>query len=100
MSEPEEGAGGPHLFLRAVPVLVEPALELVREVLGPDGGERTETTGGLDVADDTDDHHGRGLDDGDGLNDLTLVHLCREERKRRERKGGQPAEASLEVAHR
>jgi hypothetical protein len=71
------GVLGEGLLLRPVPVLVESPLELVREVLGPDGGERSESSRGLDVTDDTDDNHGGSLDDGDGLDDLSLVHLCR-----------------------
>merc|ERR1711939_152897 len=69
------GVLGKGLLLGPVPVLVEATLDLVREVLGPDGRERAEAAGSLDVADDTDDDHGRGLDDGDGLDDLLLVHL-------------------------
>ena len=56
--------------------LVEATLGLVRDVLGPDGGERAKAAGRLDVADNTDDDHRRRLDDGDGLDDLLLVHLC------------------------
>jgi hypothetical protein len=70
------GVAGEGLLLRAVPVLVEPTLDLVGQVGSPDGGEGAEATGSLDVADNTDDHHRRGLDDGNGLNDLALVHLC------------------------
>ncbi len=42
------------LLLAAVPVLVEPALELIREMRSPDSGEGAETAGSLDVADYTD----------------------------------------------
>lgn len=63
------------LLLGAVPVLVEATLELLGQVLGPDGGQRAETAGSLDVTDNTDNNHGGGLDDGDGLDDLLLVHL-------------------------
>ena len=66
---------GESLLLAAVPVLVEAALNLIREVLGPDSGERAEATGGLDVTNDTDNHHRRGLDDRSSLNDLALVQL-------------------------
>lgn len=69
------GVLGEGLLLRSVPVLIEATLNLVGEVLGPDGGEGSKTTGSLDVADHTDDNHRRSLDDGDSLNDLTLVHL-------------------------
>lgn len=70
------GVTGERLSLRDVPVLVEAALELVGEVLGPDGGQSAEAAGSLDVADNTDDDHGGSLDDGNGLDDLALVHLC------------------------
>lgn len=69
------GVAGEGLLLRLVPVLVEATLDLVGEVLSPDGGKRTETAGGLDVADNTDNNHGGSLDDGSRLDDLTLVHL-------------------------
>ena len=69
------GVVGEGLLLGAVPVLVEPTLELVGEVLGPDGGEGTETTGSLDVANNTDDDERGSLDNRDCLHDLTLVHL-------------------------
>jgi hypothetical protein len=47
-------------------------------VLGPDGRQRAKTARSLDVADDTDNLERRGLDDRDGLDDLTLVHFCLE----------------------
>ena len=68
------GVLGEGLLLALEPVLVEPAPALVGEVLGEDAGEGPEATGGLDVSDDTDDDHGGGLDDGDGINNLLLVH--------------------------
>lgn len=69
------GVAGEGLLLGTVPVLVEATLDLVGKVLGPDGGKGTETTGSLDVTDDTDDDHRWGVDNGDGLDNLTLVHL-------------------------
>ena len=41
------------LPLATVPVLVEATLDLVTQVLSPDGSERAETTGSLDVTDNT-----------------------------------------------
>jgi hypothetical protein len=76
------GVLGEGLLLRPVPVLVEPPLQLVRQVLGPDGGQRPQTSGGLDVSDNTNDDHGRGLDDGGSLDNLSLVHLCEVEKTR------------------
>ena len=57
------------------PVLVEPPPGLFTDVLGPDGLEGAESTGGLDVADHTAANHGRALNDGNGLNNLLLVDL-------------------------
>lgn len=51
------GVLGESLLLALVPVLVEATLDLVAQVLSPDGGERAETTGSLDVANKTDGDH-------------------------------------------
>ena len=67
---------GERLLLGAVPVLIEPTLKLVREMRSPDGGERAETAGSLDVANNTNsDQRGR-LDNRNSLHDLLTVHLC------------------------
>lgn len=52
---------GESLLLGFVPVLVEPALEFVRKMGCPDSGERAETAGSFDVANDTADNHGWSL---------------------------------------
>lgn len=66
---------GESLLLGLAPVLVESSLGLVGDVLGPDGLEGSEASRGLDVADNTNADHWRGLDDGDWLDDLFLVEL-------------------------
>ena len=44
-------------------------------MFGPDSGQRSQSTGSLDVTDNTDDNHRWGLDNGNGLDDFSLVHL-------------------------
>ena len=64
------------LLLGAVPVLVEATEDFVGEMVGPDGGQSTETVGGLDVTDHTDNNHGGSLNNGDSLTGLLAVpHL-------------------------
>jgi len=65
---------GEGLLLGLVPVLVHAPAALLTEVLGEDGGEGAESTGGGNVANNSDDHHLGGLHDGDSVNDLLLVH--------------------------
>ena len=48
------GVLGESLLLALVPVLVESALDLVAQMLGPDGGEGAQTAGSLDVTHKTD----------------------------------------------
>ena len=66
---------GEGLLLGLVPVLVESALDIVVHVLGPDGVQGAETTGGWDVADKTNDLHGRAFNDGDRVDDILLDGL-------------------------
>ena len=70
------GVAGKRLLLRSVPVPVEPSLEILAKVRGPDSGEGAEATRSLDVSDNANNHDGGCLDDRDGFNDLTFVHFC------------------------
>ena len=63
------------LLLGVHPVLVESALDISVEVLGEDGGESTETTGGLNISDDSNDLHGRALNDRHGVDNILLDGL-------------------------
>merc|ERR1719464_326278 len=63
------------LLLGLGPVLVEPPLGFLANVLSPDSFESSKTAGSLNVSDQTDAHDGRSLDDGDALHDLLLVNL-------------------------
>lgn len=63
-------------FLLGVnPVLVETTDGVALEVAGPNGGKGTQSTGSLDVANETNNADWWRLNDGDGLNDLLLVQL-------------------------
>ena len=68
------GVLGEGLLLGTVPVLVHASLEFFVQVLGKDGGQGSESLRGFDVSDDTNNNHGRGFDDGNGVNNLALVH--------------------------
>ena len=69
-----EGILGVSLFLGLVPVLVAATLELLVQVLGKDSRQGAETRWSLDVSNNTDDNHSRGLNDRDSIDNLTLVH--------------------------
>jgi len=63
------------LLLALVPVLVEATLNFLAQVLSPDGGQSAKTTRSLNISNQTDNDHGRSLDNGDSLNGLPLVQL-------------------------
>merc|ERR1719512_165796 len=74
--DPDGGARlGEGLLLRLGPVLVEPPLALLSNVLSPDSLKGPHATRGLNVSNNADGDHGRGFDDGDGFDDLLLVVL-------------------------
>ena len=66
---------GEGLLLGVHPVLVHSTLDIVGLVLSPDGTESAEATGGLDVADITDNLHWGTFDARDGVDDILLDHL-------------------------
>jgi len=72
---PLGAALGESLLLGLRPVLVEPPLALLANVLSPDSLECPHAAGSLNVADDADGNHGRSLNDGDSFNHLFLVVL-------------------------
>jgi len=63
------------LLLALIPALVEATFDFVAQVVRPQVGQSAETTGGLDVANNTDDNHRGGVQDGNGLDSLFLVEL-------------------------
>ena len=69
------GVLGEGFLLGGVPVLVESALEVIGQVVGPDGGQGAETVGGSHIADNADNNHRGSLEDSDSLNSLLLVEL-------------------------
>lgn len=69
------GVLGESLSLRSVPVLVESALHLVRQVTSPDSGEGAKTVGSLDVTNNANNSHGRSLKDSHSLHSVLLVEL-------------------------
>ena len=63
-------------FLLGVnPVLVEPSEGSLVEMVGPDGGKGSKSSGGLDVSDESDNLEGRGFNDGDCFNLLFLIEF-------------------------
>ncbi|CAG5897259.1 unnamed protein product [Menidia menidia] len=66
------------LALVVLPLLavLEAALALVADVLGEDGLEGAQASGGVHVAHHANHHHGGGLHDGHRLHHLLFVHLC------------------------
>jgi len=69
------GVFGEGLFLRSVPVLVKSSLDFVTEMVCPNGSEGSQSLGGGDVSDETNDNNGGCFDDGHSLNNFLLVEL-------------------------
>lgn len=69
------GILGEGLLLGLGPVLVESSLDILVEVLGPDGGESAESTWGHDVSNESNDLDGWGLNDRDGVYPVSVDEL-------------------------
>lgn len=69
------GVLGESLLLGLVPVLDHASAEVLRQMLSKHSLEGAGSLGGIDVSDDSRDDHGRGFEDGNGLDDLLLVDL-------------------------
>ncbi|EDZ69337.1 hypothetical protein AWRI1631_152230 [Saccharomyces cerevisiae AWRI1631] len=66
---------GESLLLRLVPVLVESSLDFVRQMFSPDGGQRSQTSWGFDVTDNTNNDNWWSVNNGDSFDNFTLVEL-------------------------
>jgi hypothetical protein len=69
------GILGEGLLLGLGPVLVESSLDILVEVLGPDGRESAESTWGHDVSNESNDLDGWGLNDRDGVYPVSVDEL-------------------------
>jgi len=69
------GILGERVLLGLVEVSVESSLDLLIQMLGPDGLQGSQASRSLDVTDNTDHEHGGGFDDGDGFDGFLLVEL-------------------------
>jgi len=72
---PPLGVLGECLLLSSLPVLVESPLDFIRDLLSPDGGQCPQTSGSLDVPDQSNDLHGGALDNSDWFDDVLLDDL-------------------------
>jgi len=66
---------GESLLLGVHPVFIESSLELSGQVLGPDGGQSSETSWGFNVTHNTTDNNGWGFEDCASFDDFLLVDL-------------------------
>jgi len=67
------GILGESLLLGVHPVFIESSLELSGQVLGPNGGQGSETSGSFNITNDTADNDGRNFEDGTGFDGFLLV---------------------------
>jgi len=69
------GILGEGLLLGVHPVFIESSLELSAQMLSPDGGQSSETSGGFDVTNNTGNNNGRSFKNGTSFNSFLLVEL-------------------------
>lgn len=66
---------GEGLSLGGLPVLVESSQGVLVQLVGPDGGQGSQSSWGFDVSDDSDNNDGWGFDDGDGFDGFFLIEF-------------------------
>jgi len=69
------GILGEGLLLGVHPVFIESSLELSAQMLSPDGGQSSETSGGFDVTNNTGNNDGGSFKNGTSFNGFLLVEL-------------------------
>lgn len=69
------GVFGESFLLAAHPVLVESSKSVLVQLLGPDSGQSSKSSGSINVPDDSYHSHGGSFDDSHSLNDFLLVQL-------------------------
>lgn len=57
------------------PVFIESSESVFVEFLSPNGGEGSETSGGFDISDNSDNNHRGGFDNGDGFDNFFFVEF-------------------------
>jgi len=62
-------------LLCSLPVLIESSLEFIRNLLSPDGRKCSQSSGGFNVTNETNNLHGWAFNDGDRFNDIFLDDL-------------------------
>ena len=69
------GVLGEGFLLGVHPVLVKSTESIAVKFLGPNSGKSTESTGGIDVTDETNNGHGGSFDNSHGFDDFLLMEL-------------------------
>jgi len=69
------GVLGEGFPLRLVPLLIKSSTDVVAQMSSPDASNSSKSTGGGCITDNSNDDHGRGLEDRDDFDDFLLVNL-------------------------